>query len=170
VSPQSNLCCQLRSVGLLGPSAEERSSSWIPLSRQPRLHWHVTETSHPGSCGSLNIEQAWVCSKGTHLSLVMLPEARQRNRWSGSWCGGGRGRNRCGGKTILALGSKRLIRKVKRLCNWCLEYWICVKFGMRGTCSSRNVLEKNWGQFELVWLVWAFHRALGAWGFGQVVK
>jgi hypothetical protein len=104
LSPQSYLVWQLCSVeGLLGPGAEQRCSCRIPLSRQPRNHWYVSEPMHPGSCGSLKVEQAWVRVKRTHLWLITLPEARWRNRWngsgnSGSWCGGGNGHNRCGGR------------------------------------------------------------------------
>jgi hypothetical protein len=45
-------------------------------------------------------------------------------------------------KIILALDSKEIIKKMNRLSNRCLEYWIGVKFDMRGTSSSWSVLEK----------------------------
>jgi hypothetical protein len=54
--------------GLLGPSAEEWRSCWIPLSRQPRIHWYMSNPTHPCSRGSLKIEQASVRSKSMYVT------------------------------------------------------------------------------------------------------
>jgi hypothetical protein len=65
----------------------------------------VSELTYLDSYGSLKIKQSRINSKWSHLSLVTLPEARWRNRWSGSgngsirrWSGGGGGHIRCGGR------------------------------------------------------------------------
>jgi hypothetical protein len=46
------------------------------------------------------------------------------------------------GKTFLALGSKHITIRMKRLWNRCLEYRIGVKFGVRGTGGIWSVVEK----------------------------